>query len=267
MNIARKTLFDIEFSAVTQMQAVQIILHWLTSGTDRPRRVVTPNVNLTMLQKQNPLFRSVLNSSDLCLVDGKPIYWASKWFKKTLPEVVTGSDLVPAIFAAHADTANPGTLRVYLLGAAEGVASNAALNIIAQYPTVHVCGTNSPPFGFEKDQEQCEAICQSILISQADLLIIGLGAPKQEFWAEYHLHKTGVKVAICAGATIDFMAGEKMRAPIWMRQIGLEFLFRLCSEPRRLAKRYFMDSLRLPSLLWSEYRKRNAQTRSAIDEQ
>mgnify|MGYP006150600263 CR=1 FL=1 len=158
MNIARKTLFDIEFSAVTQMQAVQIILHWLTSGTDRPRRVVTPNVNLTMLQKQNPLFRSVLNSSDLCLVDGKPIYWASKWFKKTLPEVVTGSDLVPAIFAAHADTANPGTLRVYLLGAAEGVASNAALNIIAQYPTVHVCGTNSPPFGFEKDQEQCEAI-------------------------------------------------------------------------------------------------------------
>ena len=228
---------------------------------------MTPNVNLTMLQKQNPLFRSVLNSSDLCLVDGKPIYWASKWFNKTLPEVVTGSDLVPAIFAAHADTANPGTLRVYLLGAAEGVASNAALNIIAQYPTVHVCGTNSPPFGFEKDQEQCEAICQSILISQADLLIIGLGAPKQEFWAEYHLHKTGVKVAICAGATIDFMAGEKMRAPIWMRQIGLEFLFRLCSEPRRLAKRYFMDSLRLPSLLWSEYRKRNAQTTSAIDEQ
>jgi N-acetylglucosaminyldiphosphoundecaprenol N-acetyl-beta-D-mannosaminyltransferase len=255
MKIARKTLFDIEFSAVTQQQSVQLILHWLNGENTEAKRVVTPNVNLTMLQKKNPLFRSVLNSSDLCLVDGKPIYWASKWFNQNLPEVVTGSDLVPAIFAAHCKNTKAGDLRVYLLGAGEGVAQQAAINIMATYPRVNVCGTNSPPFGFEKDLDKCEAICQSIFNSQADLLIIGLGAPKQEFWAEQYLHKTGAKVAICAGATIDFMAGEKRRAPTWMRKVGLEFLFRMLSEPRRLAKRYFKDGLELPGLFWAEYKK------------
>lgn len=251
----RKTLFDIEFSAVTQAQAVKTILDWVAKDAPSPKMVVTPNVHLTMLQRRNPVFRRILNSSSLCLVDGKPIYWASRWFKVDLPEVVTGSDLVPAIFSTHQATGCNQTLNVYLLGAGEGVARRAADKIMAQNASVRVCGVYSPPFGFENNPEECKRICQNIRASKASLLIIGLGAPKQELWASKHLKHTGVKVAICAGATIDFMAGEKARAPVWMRKTGLEWLFRMLSEPKRLLKRYAQDGLALPGLFWSEYRK------------
>lgn len=260
MMTIRKTLFDIEFSAVTQQEATQTILQWAEDVQEAPRRVVTPNVNLTVLQSRNPEFRRVLNESDLCLVDGKPILWASRLFKVHLPEVVTGSDLVPAVFAAHQARANGKPLRVFLLGAAAGVAENAARKIVSQYPSVQVCGVYSPPFGFEKDAAECEKICERIHTAQASILVIGLGAPKQEFWAAEHLGKTGAKVAICAGATIDFLAGEKPRAPVWMRRYGLEWLFRTLTEPRRLATRYLRDGLALPGLLWSEYQRKKKLT-------
>lgn len=255
MTTVRKTLFNIEFTAITQMQAVHTILHWLATPTALPKRVVTPNVNLTLLQKHNLVFRDVLNSSDLCLVDGKPIYWASRWFKKKLPEVVTGSDLVPAIFASFQNSPRTEKLKIFLLGAAEGVAQTAAQKIMDTYSSIQVAGVYSPPLGFENNPAECDSICQRIQASHSDLLVIGLGSPKQELWADKHLHRTGVKVAICAGATIDFMAGEKVRAPVWMRKWGLEFLFRMISEPQRLTKRYLMDGLALPSLFWSEYRQ------------
>lgn len=251
----RKTLFDIEFSAVTQAQAVKTILDWVAEDAPSPKTVVTPNVHLTLLQKHNPAFRRILNSSSLCLVDGKPIYWASRWFNVDLPEVVTGSDLVPAIFSTHQATGGNQILKVYLLGAGEGVARRAAEKIMTQHPSVRVSGVYSPPFGFENNPDECRKICENIRASEASLLIIGLGAPKQELWANKHLEHTGVKVAICAGATIDFMAGEKSRAPVWMRKTGLEWLFRMLSEPKRLLKRYAQDGLALPGLFWSEYRK------------
>ncbi|HEX4878288.1 MAG TPA: WecB/TagA/CpsF family glycosyltransferase, partial [Limnobacter sp.] len=113
--------------------------------------------------------------------------------------------------------------------------------------------------GFENKPDECQKICDDIAASQAHILIIGLGAPKQEMWASKHLGQTGVHVAICAGATIDFLAAEKPRAPVWMRKAGLEWLFRLCSEPKRLAGRYWRDGLALPSLLWQEYQKQRRQ--------
>ena len=255
MSIVRKTLFEIEFSAVTQQQAVQTILQWADEDFVSPKRVVTPNVNLTVLQNRNPDFRRVLNESSLCLVDGKPIYWASHLFNAGLPEVVTGSDLVPALFAAHQANTRGEKLRVFLLGAAEGVADKAATNIRAKYPSVNICGVYSPPFGFEHDPAECEKICNLIRSSNTCVLIIGLGAPKQEFWADRYLSQTGAKVAICAGATIDFLAGEKSRAPVWMTKSGLEWLFRMLSEPQRLAKRYLKDGIALPGLFWAEYKR------------
>ncbi len=116
MNIVRKRLFDLEFSAVTQTEAVQTILIWAReNNSSQPKIVVTPNLNITVLQRKNPAFRDILNSASLCLVDGRPIYWASRLFKKNLPEVVTGSDLVPAIFSAYKATPRqPVKLQVIL---------------------------------------------------------------------------------------------------------------------------------------------------------
>ncbi|HEX4918768.1 MAG TPA: WecB/TagA/CpsF family glycosyltransferase [Limnobacter sp.] len=260
MNIPTTQLFDIDFSVVTQQQAVEAVIHWARNKPDTPKMVVTPNVNLTMVQRSNPAFRKVLNNAALCLVDGRPIYWASRWLNKPLPEVVTGSDLVPAIFdACTRNQAEPGKLRVFFLGAAPGVAKRAAAHVESQYRGVEVCGTYSPPFGFEHNPDECQKICQWIAHSKAQILIIGLGAPKQEMWADKHLSQTGAHVAICAGATIDFLASEKPRAPVWMRKAGLEWLFRLCSEPKRLAGRYWRDGLALPALLWQEYQKQKRQ--------
>lgn len=257
MSIPTLQLFNINFSAVTQKQAVHSILNWTNDETDTGRIVVTPNVNLTLLQQNNPEFRDVLNTAALCLVDGRPIYWASRWLNKPLPEVVTGSDLVPALFNTCQAEQRP--LRVFLLGAAPGVAERAAQAIETENTFVKVCGTYSPPFGFEHDEKECAHICERIEHAQTELLVIGLGAPKQELWAHRHLKHTKAKVAICAGATIDFLAGEKPRAPVWMRKTGLEWLFRLSTEPRRLAKRYWQDGLALPALIWQEYRKQKQQ--------
>ncbi|MFN4329831.1 MAG: WecB/TagA/CpsF family glycosyltransferase [Limnobacter sp.] len=255
MNIPKHVLFDVAFSAVTQRQAVHHIVSWLKAPADVPHLVVTPNVHFAVMQRKNPDFRRLLNSASLCVVDGRPILWASRWLGVPLPEVVTGSDLVPAILAACANKPDNAPLKVFLLGAAPGVAAKAAERIEQQYPGVEVSGHYSPPFGFELNEAECTDICRRVRDSGAELLVLGLGAPKQEFWAQRHLLATGVKVAVCAGATIDFMAGVKPRAPQWMQQAGLEWLFRVFSEPRRLAKRYINDGLALPRLLWAEYWK------------
>ena len=96
-------------------------------------------------------------------------------------------------------------------------------------------------------------ICERINASGAQLLLVGLGAPKQELWITQHAHKLTVKAALCIGATIDFLAGEKARAPMWMRQVGLEWLHRMLSEPKRLAKRYLIDAIVFPKLIVNEW--------------
>lgn len=255
MTIPKQNLFGVEFSNITQSQAIEHILSWSYDSQPNAHMVVTPNVHFVVMQQRNPDFKEVLNSASLCVVDGKPIFWASRWLGQPLREVITGSDLVPALFKRHSEQTSNTPLKVFLLGAGTGVAERAAEAIHKTYQGVQVVGVHSPPFGFERNPNDCESICDQIRSSQADLLILGLGAPKQEFWAKNHLHKTGVKVALCVGATIDFMAGEKSRAPRWMQKVGLEWLFRALSEPKRLGKRYLNDGLALPQLIWAEYRK------------
>ena len=109
---------------------------------------------------------------------------------------------------------------------------------------------------FEKDYEENQRILQLIEQAEPDLLVVGLGAPKQELWVHAHRDRLHAKVALCVGATIDFLAGEKARAPRWMRRMRLEWLHRLLSEPRRLAKRYARDAWVFPQLVWGEWRRR-----------
>ena len=118
---------------------------------------------------------------------------------------------------------------------------------------VKVVGTLSPDFGFDKKEADSKAICAIVNASKADLLVLGLGAPKQEIWITQYAPQLSVKVALCVGATIDFLAGEKARAPIWMRKVGLEWLHRMLSEPKRLAKRYFVDAIVFPRLVFNEW--------------
>src|SRR5262249_5665045 len=156
--------------------------------------------------------------------------------RREIPERVPGSDLVPALFAtvnaqspsANTDEHSP-RLRVFLLGAAPGVADRAATNIHQRWPAVNVVGTYSPPLAFENNPAETVSILQRIASANPDLLVVGLGAPKQELWVHAHHREIAAPVALCVGATIDFLAGEKPRAPKWMRRAGLEWLHRLAS--------------------------------------
>ncbi len=134
------------------------------------------------------------------------------------------------------------------------MAENAAERITATWSGIEVVGCYSPPLGFEKDPAENDAILERIAAAECDVLIVGLGAPKQELWVNAHHERIAAPVALCVGATIDFLAGEKARAPVWMRRVGLEWLHRLASEPRRLARRYLRDAIQLPRLMWREIR-------------
>jgi N-acetylglucosaminyldiphosphoundecaprenol N-acetyl-beta-D-mannosaminyltransferase len=118
-----------------------------------------------------------------------------------------------------------------------------------------VVGTYCPPLGFERNSLENARILAAVATAKPDLLVVGLGAPKQELWVHRHRHQLRAKVALCAGATIDFLAENRRRSPVWMRHIGLEWLHRVWCEPRRLAGRYARDAWVFPLLVWREWRR------------
>ena len=259
---SRIKLFGIDFDPIGRTAAVALIGQWLDSEERRCRYVVTPNVNHVVRLDGSPEFQAAYAAASLVVADGWPVVAASRWLGRPLPETVPGSDLVPAILARLSITraAALQPLRVFLLGAAPGVADRAAHSVEAVNPGVRIVGTCAPPFGFASDAGQCAAIIEQISRSDCELLVIGLGAPLQELWVQRHAAALDVKVALCVGATIDFLAGHKPRAPMWMRQVGLEWLHRAMSEPRRLAGRYLHDGLRFPALVWREWRRQHSLT-------
>lgn len=255
--IAKKiSIFGITINPLTMNEAVDYVSTWIKFAESNCKFIVTPNVNCVVQLSKNQAYRDAFESAAMVVVDGKPVVWTARLMGEEIPGTVTGSDLVPAIFQYFHDSADD-ELKVFLLGAMPGVAEIAAKNIERTYQYVKVVGLYSPPFGFEKDAVECERICQLISESGADFLLIGLGAPKQATWVNQYSSQLPVKVAICAGATIDFLAGNKPRAPKWMTNIGIEWLFRMVTEPRRLAKRYAGDALVFPGLVWKEWTSRH----------
>jgi N-acetylglucosaminyldiphosphoundecaprenol N-acetyl-beta-D-mannosaminyltransferase len=249
------SLFGMRIHAIDMPTAVRTVLSWCqTTGDIRCRYVVTPNVDhAVMFQSRNDL-RQAYAGAALVLADGAPLVAVSRLLRRSLPERVAGSDLVPALFDHLSSEPSAKLLRVFLLGAAPGVAVRAASEIERRWQHVEVVGTYSPPLGFENDAFENERILAMINETHPNLLLVGLGAPKQELWVAQHANRLQAHVALCVGATIDFLAGEKARSPQWMRNIGLEWFHRLCSEPSRLAKRYLRDAWIFPQLVWREWR-------------
>jgi N-acetylglucosaminyldiphosphoundecaprenol N-acetyl-beta-D-mannosaminyltransferase len=258
--MARETtrVLGIDIDVVNMQVAVERILTWVREAAPC-RYVVTPNLDHAVLYRSSAALRSAYSGAALVVADGAPLVWASRLSVKPLPERVTGSDLTPALFAAAQRTDG---LRVFLLGAGPGIAERAASRIEADYPSVRVVGTYSPPPGFEHDTEECGRILERIDAAKAQVLVVGLGAPKQELWVHAHADRLPVSVALCAGATIDFLAGERSRAPRWMQRMGLEWVYRAASDPRRLIPRYSRDAFSLPFLLLSQLRDHRSRRAS-----
>lgn len=243
---SKVSLFGFNFDRVTLRQAARRVLE-LVDLDDCGHYVVTPNLDHAVLLHRRPALLPIYDGAALVLADGKPIIWASGWLRKPLPERVPGSDLVPAVFES---ASRP--MRVFLLGAGPGIAKLAAQRIEACFPQVRVVGVHSPPFGFETSLRENEEAVKLVAEARPELLLVGLGAPKQELWTHRERHRVGAKVILCVGATIDFLAGTRSRAPEWCQRYGLEWMHRTMDEPRRLIPRYATDAIMFPRLLAKE---------------
>lgn len=217
--------------------SMEELLHRLGSGGF----VVTPNVDhLIKLQKDRDFYQ-LYQKADYRICDSQVVLYSSYFLGTPLKERLSGSDLLPSFYRYYHQDEN---MRIFLLGAAEGVADRARERINAQVGRNMVVAAHSPSFGFEKNAEECDRIVDLINQSQATVLAIGVGAPKQEKWIHQHRHRLPqVKVFLAIGATIDFEAGEIRRAPRWMSNWGVEWIYRITQQPQRLWRRYLIDDL------------------------
>jgi N-acetylglucosaminyldiphosphoundecaprenol N-acetyl-beta-D-mannosaminyltransferase len=203
--------------------------------------VFTPNVDHLIKLQHDRDFYEAYNNCDYRVCDSQILMYASRFLGTPIQEKISGSDLFPAFYEYHKDNEHT---KIFLLGAAEGVAIQAQENINQRLGRKIVVAAYSPSFGFEKNEEECEKIIDIINESGATVLAIGVGAPKQEKWLVKYRHKlTHIKVFLAIGATIDFEAGCKARSPKWMSEVGIEWAYRLLSEPKRLWRRYLVDAL------------------------
>jgi N-acetylglucosaminyldiphosphoundecaprenol N-acetyl-beta-D-mannosaminyltransferase len=249
-----------DIHVVRAAEALERVRRWTQEEHGELRYVVTPNVQHAMVFQEHAEFREAYSGAALVIADGWPLVASSWLFGKHLPERVAGSDLLPHLF----DTARPDQpLTTFLLGAAPGVGDRAASVIAQRWPSVRVVGTHSPPLGFEHDDHENRRILEMLRNTTPDVLVVGLGAPKQELWTYRFRREIRAKVALCLGGTIDFIAGARPRAPRWMQRTGLEWLHRATSEPRRLGPRYAEHAIMLPGLLFREWRESNRSRRRA----
>lgn len=203
--------------------------------------VFTPNVDHLIKLQYDRDFYEAYQTCNYRVCDSQILMYASNFLGTPLQEKISGSDLFPAFYTYHK---NNESIKIFLLGAAEGVASKAQEQINQKVNREIVIQAYSPSFGFEKNEEECEKIIELINKSGANVLAIGVGAPKQEKWLVKYRHKlTNIKIFLAIGATIDFEAGCKARSPKWMSEVGIEWVYRLLSEPRRLWKRYLIEGL------------------------
>lgn len=223
MVVESTQILGITIHKLTTVQTLALLEQYVGEGT--PHQVVTLNPEFVMEAQRNPRFRVVLDEADLTLADGHGLLWAARMLGDRLPERVTGSDTVPLI----AELAGRRGYRLYFLGAAPGVAEKAAQVLQSHYPGLQIVGT----FAGSPAPEEEEAIVARIRAAGPDFLFVAYGAPRQDIWIHRNLARLGVPVCMGVGGTLDFIAGIVPRAPVWMRQHGLEWLYRLICQPWR----------------------------------
>jgi N-acetylglucosaminyldiphosphoundecaprenol N-acetyl-beta-D-mannosaminyltransferase len=232
-------LNGLRFAAWTEQQVVGHVMAQLRGAT--PRRggwIVTPNVDILRKLEADSGLRDLLRTATVVVPDGMPLLWAAALQRTPLPERVTGASLLETMSAAAAVEGRS----VYLLGGAEGVAEQAALRLAARNPGLRVTGW-SPPFRAQFGPRDLEEMRVRLLAEKPDLVFCGFGFPKQERIIAALVGEFPNTWFLGCGASLTFAAGRIPRAPRWMQCCGLEWLHRLCREPRRMFRRYIVDDL------------------------
>ena len=229
--------------AITEAEVVAHVLEALQAG--RGGRLVTLNVDSFRAASRDPALKRLISESTLRVADGMPLVWAARLRGTPVPERVTGASLILSLSQAAAH----GGRSVYLLGGAPGVPGRACAALCHRYPGLIVAGVDAPAHGFDSTPAGIHAVCARVIAAAPDIVYVGLGFPKQERVIAQVAPALPSAWFVGCGAAIPFAAGALQRAPRWMQQAGLEWLFRLASEPRRLAERYLIDDLPFAGLL------------------
>ena len=225
-------ILNIDILSLTQ----QDLLGRLDKGV-----LVTPNVDHLVKLQSDKDFYDVYQQAEWVVCDSKILYLLSMLLKHSLPEAIPGSSFFTSYYMYHKDDPD---CQIFLLGAKEGIAKKAMERINGKVGREIVVGAHSPSFGFEKKEDECSKLVEIVNHSGANVLLVGVGAPKQEKWImKYRQQMPGVKLFMALGATIDFEAGTLQRAPLMWQKIGMEWLYRVIKEPKRLFKRYFVDDM------------------------
>lgn len=225
-------ILNCDLHAATLEGATDWACEWLRSG--RRGYICTVNVAMLMMMRSDRKLQGFVDRASLVVADGQPLVWASHLRGNPLPERVTGIDLVDELCALAAKEG----FGVYLLGARPAVIEAVAERLAERHRGLDVCGISDGYF----DAPEAPRRAQVIRESGAKILIVGMGVPLQEAFIETHWDQLGVELAIPVGGSFDIIAGATRRAPVWLQRIGMEWLFRLLQEPRRLWKRYLVTN-------------------------
>jgi N-acetylglucosaminyldiphosphoundecaprenol N-acetyl-beta-D-mannosaminyltransferase len=236
----RVNVLGVGVSAIDMAQALALIDRWIATGAER--YVCVTGVHGVMECQDDPALRDIHNRAALVTPDGMPLVWVS-WFRgHKRVQRVYGPDLMLACCAASVAKG----YRHFFYGGAPGVPERLARNLQERLPGLMIAGTWSPPFG-EPTSFERRASRERINAAKPDIVWVGLSTPKQERWMAEHVGRLNTRVLIGVGAAFDFHAGLKRQAPPWMRRNGIEWLFRLGTEPRRLWRRYLRNN---PRFIW-----------------
>jgi N-acetylglucosaminyldiphosphoundecaprenol N-acetyl-beta-D-mannosaminyltransferase len=228
-------LMGVSLDAITEGEVIDRVLDGVSKGSGG---WICP-VNLDVLRQcveAEPL-RELVQSADMVVADGMPVIWASRVAGEPLPERVAGSSLT---FSLTAAAANRGA-SVYLLGGNPRAADGAAARLKQRYPSLRIVGTACPPFGFEHDDRQIAALQRDLEVVAPDIVFIGVGFPKQDRLAVQLRERFPRVWFVSCGISLSFASGELQRAPRTMQAVGLEWLYRLAQQPRRLFRRYVIE--------------------------
>ncbi len=216
-----------------------------TARNGETNYVVTPNAQHVVLLAKDEYLRKIYSAAAFVLPDGVSLLLAARVLGQKIPDRIAGVDMFEALCrrAAHEG------LRVFLLGGRPGSAETAAAKLLARNPGLIVSGTYCPPLGFENDPRQRDEIEARIKAGRPHLLFVALGAPKQEYWMYEHARNLGVPVAMGVGGSFEMVSGAVARAPRWLQQLGIEWIYRLVREPGRLWKRYLIGNLQFANIV------------------
>ena len=239
--MGNSTLLNIPLANLTQSE----LLSQLTKGV-----LITPNVDQMVKLQKDKNFYEIVRKAEWVVCDSKILYLCSKLTKQPLKTYIPGSSFFPAFCDYHKDDEN---CKIFLLGAMDGVALKAQEKINERIGRNIIVGAYSPSYGFENKADENAQIVNMINESNANVVLVGVGCPKQEKWIDTHkAQMPNVKIWMALGATIDFEAGNVKRAPKIFQKLAMEWLYRFFQEPKRMFKRYFIDD---PIFFWHFFKQ------------